>query len=202
MVQFDICPHRTEWKIFIDRKVLCAVKIAKRIFIVFLSVTGILYLYLSNTELFFSEYWLQRKINSVETSEVEKQTSSKRYIKYNFYHDGEIDISIGLNSDGLLVLSRGNWLSQDLVMNKQIRYQANPDLFDKLQNEFINNWQDSYLKDADYKFGGTYYEIVFEDPATRKIEIAFYNVVPDDNMVDFKNRLIDLAYDKIEEKNR
>jgi hypothetical protein len=177
-------------------------KIAKWILFLFFAIIGILYLYLSNTELFYSEYWLQRKINNAETAEVQGQVSSNYYIKYNFYHDRVIDISIHLQNDGLLELSRGNWLSQDLVMNKQIQFQVNPDLFAKFHHEFTNNWQHSYSADTDDKLGGTYYEIVFENPASEKIEIAFYNVVPDDKFVNFKDRLLDLADSVIKEKNR
>ena len=174
-------------------------KTLKWIFITFAAGLSILYLYLSNDELFYSEYWLQRKIINTEQERTEL-TLSERHLSYRFIHDKKIDITIDLADNGVVQLVYGNWISGDVVMNKELEYQLDPKTYEQLRRRFRDNWNYSVTKEADYKFGGTYHELFLKEPGNKTININYYNMIPSDTLSEFKHELIELAYQVLDQE--
>lgn len=167
-------------------------KTLKWIIVILLATIGVLYVYLSNTELFYSEYWLQRKIINTEQERTQLKLS-KRQISYRFHHDMVVDIEISLSDNGVLQLTRGEWISADVVMNKELEYQLDLQTFENLRTEFLNNWNESLIKSEEYKLGGTYYELSLLEPGNKPIEIRYINYIPSDTLSNFKNQLIEIS---------
>lgn len=167
-------------------------KTLKWIIIIFLASIGVLYVYLSNTELFYSEYWLQRKIINTEQEQTQLKLS-ERQISYRFHHDMVVDIEISLSDNGVLQLTRGEWISADVVMNKELEYQLDLQTFEDLRTEFQNHWDESLIKSEEYKLGGTYHELSLLEPGRKPMDIKYINVVPSKTLSNYKAKLIELS---------
>ena len=174
-------------------------KLVKWILIVLSVVIGITSLYLFKTELFYSEYWLQKKVAHIEQGKTNLKLSN-RNLSYRFYHNMIVDLRIDLSDNGVIKLTYGDWISEDVIMSKELEYQLNPNTFEHLRSEFVNKWKHSYSRGADYKLGGTYYELTLSDHGSKQINISYDNVVPGDTLIAFKNQLIELANEVLKRK--
>lgn len=169
-------------------------KILKWVLLSLIAITVIFYLYLANYELFYPEYWLQKAIINSEQEQSQLRLTES-YLSYRFVYNEEIDVMIDLADNGVLQLTYGDQLSTDLVINKELIFQVDPKIFEQLRIKFMENWSHSIMKDADFKFGGTYYILSLKEIDNNPIGINYYNVVPNDTFKKYKDELIKLAYE-------
>jgi len=75
---------------------------------------AIIILYFFNSEKFYSEYWLQKRIENYSCIEpLENVEYGNETLKYKFYKNSEIDIEIALNSNGIVALSTNSWFENN-----------------------------------------------------------------------------------------
>ena len=88
-----------------NRKILLAIILVG--FIIFI-------LYLFNTEKFYPEFWLHKKIEKYSCIEpIENIDLSKKSLMYKFYDDSGIDIEVLLNSNGYVSISLFKWFKDN-----------------------------------------------------------------------------------------
>lgn len=169
--------------------------------IIFVGLISVGTIYLFKTEIFYSEYWLQRQFDNLTASRTsEKDGEPKEVIKYKFCFNPSVDIEIELDNVGNLVLTRHSWFAD----NNQLRvynFKVEKNEFEKLKTDFETRWTESNSKDEDFKFGGTYYEIELSSPG-QAINIGFYNVTPDKSFTDFKDKIINMVKSVLKSNSR
>ena len=160
----------------------------------FLAVIGVIIIgtiYLFNDEKFYSEYWLQRKIDNFHFTETKDEGNPREVIRYKFLLDPSIDLSIELNDNGSLLVKRHSWFG-DSKQLKVFTFKVDKNEFNRLKIDFKKNWSESRTEEADFKLGGIYYVIQMSNLSApeQEVTIEFYNVTPDKLFMEFKNKLI------------
>ncbi|WKZ58795.1 MAG: hypothetical protein QY309_13060 [Cyclobacteriaceae bacterium] len=146
--------------------------------------------WLFNADKFYSEYWLQKRVDKLQANDFQHDTSI-RTIKYRFYYDPTIDISIEINEKGQLTVLRDCWFN-DSQKIKSYHLQVDSSSFKRLKSKFQRTWTESKTLDADFKLGGIYYTLVLNDNG-QETSIDYYNVTPDKEFNEFRNELIKLT---------
>lgn len=161
--------------------------------IVGLTILGTIYLF--NDDKFYSEYWLQRQVDNLSLTETrEKQLEAEEIIRYKFFFDSSVDLSIELDNKGNLILKRHSWFADSRQL-KQYKFKVDENEFKKIKTDFKARWTESMTKDVDDKLGGIYYELEMlnSNSPEREINVGFYNVTPDKSFMELKDRMIQLA---------
>ncbi len=177
----------------------------KKGLLIFLSsVAGLLLLaiiYFFNEDKFYTEYWLQKRIDQLQSASTPTASiDSVKLIRYKFYNDPSIDVSIEINNIGQLVIHRHSWFKNaDNI--KSYNFQIDKSAHEQLSNKFKSKWKNSRTLDADNKLGGTYYLLELVE-AGQQTQIDYYNVSPDDNFIDFKDEIIEFAKRTLESNRR
>ena len=177
--------------------------IKKIIFGLLITIVGLIIIgtiYLFNDDKFYSEYWLQRQIDNLPLTETRgKQLEAEEMIRYKFFFDSSVDLSIELDNKGNLILKRHSWFADSRQL-KEYNFKVDENEFRKIKTDFKARWTESMTKDVDDKLGGIYYELEMLDPNSpeREINVGFYNVTPDKSFMELKDRMIQLAKSELE----
>lgn len=161
--------------------------------IVGLIIIGTIYLF--NDDKFYSEYWLQTQVDNLPlTNTREKPLEAEEIIRYKFFFDSSVDLSIELDNKGNLILKRHSWFADSRQL-KVYNFKVDENEFRKIKSDFKARWTESMVKDVDDKLGGIYYELEMLDSNSpgREINISFYNVTPDKSFMELKDMIIQLA---------
>ena len=157
-------------------------------------------LYLFNEEKFYSEFWLQKKVDNYSCIEQLKSIDlSDENLTYKFYDDSGIDIEVSLNRNGYVALSLFKWF-KDNPNTKTYIFETDKNEIDSLITEFKNSYTKSEIKDIDDHLGGLYSTLTFkENTMNDAIEIGFYNIVPDKKFKNLKSKIVDIGNKVISE---
>ncbi len=177
--------------------------VRKIIFGLIIIFSSTLILYLFNEEKFYPEYWLQRNIDNYSCIEpMENIDLAGTELTYKFYHDSGIDIEISLSSNGIVSIGRHKWFN-DMPDSKTYSFKFDKRTVEQLIDEFSTIYCESEINEADFKFGGEYSILIFDDNIAKdRIEIGYYNVVPKNQFKEFKSKIIEIGNEVISEINR
>ena len=167
------------------------------VFISALTIGGLLLTIvgLYNEEKFYSEYWLQRKIDGIAVSRKTSTTSpSDSVIRYRFYHSAGIDFALEIGNHDNLRIARHTWL-QSSKSQEVFSAKLKANTFRYFARKFSKTWHSSQQHDVDDHFGGKYAEIELVDTnnPSGKTLIGFYNRRPDSAFENFKSEMLELA---------
>lgn len=166
-------------------------------FAVILSLTSVI-LYFFNEEKFYAEYWFQRKVEKylINDSTINNDLATK-ILTFKFYDDSGIDIEIILNDIGDVSLGVGTWFKSNKIVKHKI-FKGDKTKISKIINDFRLTYSKSESNSIDDHLSGRYSTLSFvEKMPFKNIEIAFYNIVPDEKYKKIKSEIIDCAEDII-----
>ena len=162
-------------------------------------------IYLFNDEKFYSEYWLQKKIDRIGVAEQALKNESQQFIKYQFYYDKSVDVEFTLYDNGQLMIKKNTWLTSNDSTNITTHYyKVDKQEFIKLENEFLKNWQKSEEKNTDDHLSGIYYVLTYQKSSNidNVMKIEFYNFPPSKTFIDFKNKILKIVRTQITQNSR
>jgi len=150
--------------------------------------------YLFNTEKFYSEYWLQKRIDAFSCIEpLENINNGEKILSYKFYDNPSIDIEIVLDNNGYVSIGRYKWF-KDNQNAKTYIFSFDKKVIENLMNDFQDVYSKSEFTDVDYHLGGHYSTLTLnENDSEKMIEIEFYNVNPDKKFKEMKSKIIDIG---------
>lgn len=150
--------------------------------------------YLFNAEKFYSEYWLQKRIDSFSCIEpLENISKGEKVLSYKFYHSPSIDIEIVLNDNGYVSIGRNKWFKDNQNAKSHV-FSIDKKVIENLMNDFQDVYSKSEFTDVDYHLGGHYSTLIFkENDSEEGIEIEFYNVNPDKKFKEIKSKIIEIG---------
>ncbi len=172
--------------------------IKKIIFGLLITIIGLIVLgtiYLFNDDKFYSEYWLQRQVDKLPLTETRKRSvEAEEIIRYKFFFDSSVDLSIELDNRGNLILKRHSWFADSRQL-KVYNFKVDENEFNKIKTDFKARWTESIMIDVDDKLGGIYYQLDMLDSNSpeREINVGFYNVTPDKSFMELKDKMVQLA---------
>ncbi|PKB15320.1 hypothetical protein [Flavobacterium sp. 5] len=151
-------------------------------------------IYLFNEPKFTSEYWLQNKIDKIRYEPIKFCKLGLKRIKYRINNNNEINFEIEINDLGFLIIKRNGWYENSKDV-KTYYLNFNPSKFAELEKQFKMQFPHSHTENIDDHFSGKYFELQFSDinEINNNIEVAYYNIEPDENFIDFKNEIIELT---------
>jgi hypothetical protein len=154
----------------------------------------LLIIYLFNAEKFYSEYWLQKRIDTFSCIEpLENIDNVERTLLYKFYDDSGIDIEVLLNNNGYVSIGRYKWF-KDNQNSKTHIFSIDKNTIESLITDFRKVYSKSEFTDTDNHLGGHYATLTFkENNSGEVIEIGFYNVTPDNKFKEITSKIIDIG---------
>lgn len=182
-------------------------KIKSLIIILVVAVCALGTFYLLNDEVFYREYWTQRKINEYKNLKSDIPVSKPNsLVRYKFYHNSGIDFTIELNNLGYLTIKTNDWHtgSTRSTKSKNLNFKIDKLKFKNLQDKFITNWSTSSYHDTDDHFGGVYYEVelVYLKNEKNNLKVSYYNIIPDQAFMDFKDELISISENELKQDSK
>lgn len=150
--------------------------------------------YLNFDELLYSEYWLQRRINSYSCIEpFQDMQGGTTQLKYKFLNDDEIDIEVILNDAGFVFLSTGNWYA-NTAATKNFNFQTNPEKTRKLIQEFHSLYTATEHHSTEDHLSALYYTLEFTNITTKEeLTIDYFNYVPDDDFLELTSEIVEVG---------
>ena len=162
---------------------------------VLLSGVGLLalgVLYFRHEEKTLPEYWLQRRLAAAPRSPA-LSVSADSVLRYAFYDDSGIDLTVEVNNTGALRLTQGTWFKDHPRPSRTRTAAVGPAAFRRLARQFARTWPQSAFHDGNYHFGGRQALMELRYDSSKVVTVGYYNVVPSASFARFKHELLQLA---------
>lgn len=158
----------------------------------------IIFIYAFNEHKFTAEYWLQNRIDKITHEPIKPSKHGLKSIKYRIKNNDQIDFEIEINDLGFLNIKRNSWHEDSHDANTYY-YSFDPNKFITLEKKFKMQFPKSQIESIDDHFSGKYYELLFTDinNLDNKIEVAYYNLEPPRKFKDFKQEIIELTNESL-----
>jgi len=167
--------------------------------IIIFGIAGLI-AYMNFDEVFYSEYWLQRRISGYSCIEplydIQEGTTQ---LKYKFYHEDGIDIEVALNDEGLVFISTGNWYANSGPI-KNYNFRTNP----KKTQRIIQNFEVQYSESENYAiddhFSALHHTSELTNLATNeRMLVGYYNYIPSEEFLELTSDIIELGNEVLNE---
>jgi len=161
----------------------------KKIFLILVPICLLLgCLCFLNSEKFYSEYWLQKKMHQYSGIELlENIDLSGEVLTYKFYHDASVDVEISVYEKGYLTVGINKWF-KDNSSHKTYAFEIDKKEVNRLLIEFKNNYTESLFEYTEVHVGGIYY--LMEYNGEKSIKVGFFNTEPEQDFVLLKNEML------------
>jgi cell division protein FtsI/penicillin-binding protein 2 len=168
-------------------------KILFRLFLIFIIAFIGIIVYLFNAEKFYPEFYLQNRLGKVVDCELaNKYSPDSLELRYKFYDSSGIDVEVSISGNGIVIIGQNTWYWNS-ENKKYFKYEIEREIAQELIASFRNQYQESESFDADYKLGGTYAELIYNNELT----VGFYNTTPHKDFKRLKRRILKIAFEII-----
>lgn len=152
------------------------------------------FIYVFNEPKFTHEYWLQNRIDKITYVPIKFCKPGLKRIKYRINNNDEINFEIEINDLGFLIIKRNSWYENSKDV-KTYYFTFEPNKFITLEKQFKMQFPNSQTESIDDHLSGKYFELLFTDinKIDNKIEVAYYNVEPNEKFKNFKEEIIELT---------
>lgn len=182
--------HTQTWQQF---KVKALVKIFATLLLI-LTLGG---LALFNSEIFYSEFWLQRDLNQYSCIEpLENIKLGNQELGYKFFLDDDVDLEITINETGYVFIGINRWF-KSAENSKGHYFEIKPERAKRLIQHYQKLRPRLKSNSLDNHIGGHYYRVNYRNSVApeQNTEIGYYNVKPEKEFEELRQEFLEIGKD-------